>query len=109
MAYNEKLEEKIEALSSRWKGLEKKKMFGGICYLVKGNMSFGIWKDSLIARIGPDGYEEALLEPHVRAFDITGRPMTGWVLVGPGGIGDKEQLTYWIRRALQFVRTMPAK
>lgn len=84
-------------------------MFGGIGFLLNGTMLVGVWKDSLVVRIGPDGYAAALLEPHVREFDITGRPMTGWVLVGPQGVNDAEPLNGWVDRALQFVRTLPAK
>ena len=60
-------------------------MFGGVGFLLNGNMLVGVWKDSLIARLGPDEGDEALLEPHVKEFDITGRPMKGWVLVEPEG------------------------
>jgi hypothetical protein len=69
----------------------------------------GVWKRSLIVRVGPDNYEEALLEPHVREFDITGRPMRGWVVVGPDGVVDDGQLSEWVRRAVQFVGTLPPK
>jgi hypothetical protein len=72
-------------------------------------MLVGVWKDSLIVRLAPDEGEEALREPHVREFDITGRPMKGWVLVGSEGVEDDEQLSAWIQRAMKFVRTLPAK
>ena len=83
-------------------------MFGCIAFLVGGHAAVGVWKRSLIARVGPDHYEEALLEPHVRAFDITGKPMRGWV-VGPGGVEEDGQLSDWVRRALEFVGTLPGK
>ena len=67
-------------------------MFGGVGFLLNGNMLVGVWKDSLIVRLGPDQGEEALLEPHVKEFDITGRPMKGWVLVEPEGVEDDDQL-----------------
>ena len=67
-------------------------MFGGIGFLPHGNMLMGGWKDSFIVRLGPEGGDEALLEPHVKAFDITGRPMKGWVLVEPEGVEDDDQL-----------------
>ena len=66
---------------ARKRNIEEKKMFGGVGFLLHGNMLVGVWKDSLIVRLGPDSYDDALLEPHVREFDITGRPMKGWVLV----------------------------
>ena len=67
-------------------------MFGGVGFLLNGNLLVGVWKDSLCVRLGPDQAEEALLEPHVKEFDITGRPMKGWVLVEPEGVEDDDQL-----------------
>jgi TfoX/Sxy family transcriptional regulator of competence genes len=84
-------------------------MFGGIGFLLNGNMLVGVWKDSLIARVGPEQYEDALLEPHVKEFDITGKPMKGWVLVQPEGVAEDDPLNEWIDRALTFVRTLPAR
>jgi hypothetical protein len=69
----------------------------------------GVWKDSLIVRLGPDEGEEALKEPHVSEFDITGRAMKGWVLVGPEGVEGDEQLKGWIQRAVKFVGKLPGK
>ena len=59
--------------------------------------------------LGKDEGEEALKEPHVKEFDITGRPMRNWVLVGPEGVEDDERLSAWIRRAVKFVGALPAK
>jgi len=84
-------------------------MFGGIVFLLNGNMLVGVWKESLIVRLGQDQGDEALLEPHVKEFDITGRPMKNWVLVEPEGIESGDQLKRWIERALKFVRKLPAK
>jgi len=84
-------------------------MFGCVCFLLNGNALAGVWKDRLIARLGPDEGEAALLEPHVRKFDITGKPMKNWVAVEPEGIEDDEQLNEWIRRAVKFVEKLPAK
>ena len=84
-------------------------MFGGIGFLLNGNMLVGVWKDSLIARVGPDAYEDSLLERHVKAFDITGRPMKGWVLVEPEGVEDNDPLADWIQRAVNLVGKLPAK
>jgi hypothetical protein len=89
--------------------VEVRKMFGCIAFLLGGKAAVGVWKRSLIVRVGPDGYEEALLEPHVREFDITGRPMRGWVAVGPDGVEDDGQLGEWVRRAVRFVGTLPPK
>jgi hypothetical protein len=109
MAFDESLAARIREALARKKNVEEKKLFGCPCFLLGGNVLVGVWKDSLIARVGPDGYEDALLEPHVREFDITGRPMKGWVRVGPLGVESDEQLTDWIQRALKFVAKLPAK
>jgi hypothetical protein len=69
---------------------------GCVGFLLHGNMLVGVWKDSLIARLGPEEGDLALLEPHVKEFDITGRAMKGWVLVGPEGVEGDEQLGGWI-------------
>jgi hypothetical protein len=109
MAFNEALAERIRHGLVRKKGIEQKKMFGGIGFLLNGNLLVGVWKDSLIVRLGPEEGDEALLEPHVKEFDITGRAMKGWVLVGPEGVEADEELSGWVRRAVKFVGTLPAK
>ena len=109
MAFSEELAGRIRQHLARRKSVEEKKMFGGIGFLLNGNMLVGVWKNSLIARLGSDNYDDALLEPHVREFDITGRPMKGWAQVGPAGVEDDEQLADWIGRAAKFVGKLPAK
>lgn len=109
MAFNEALAERIRQALARKRGVEEKKMFGCICFFLNGNALAGVWKDALIARLGPEQGEEAMKEPHVREFDITGKPMRNWVLVGPDGVQDDEQLKAWIDRAMKFVRTLPKK
>jgi hypothetical protein len=109
MAFDETLAERIRQRLARRKNVEAKKMFGCICFFINGNALAGVWKDRLIARLGPDEGEAALREPHVRAFDITGRPMRNWVAVEPEGVEHDEQLHDWVQRALRFVTTLPAK
>jgi hypothetical protein len=109
MAFSESLAARIRDALVRKKNVEEKKMFGGVGFLLNGNLLVGVWKYSLIARIGPDAYDEALQEPHVREFDITGKPMKGWVLIEPDGIDDDHQLAGWIERAMEFVTTLPKK
>ena len=75
MAFSESLAQRIRDALARKKNIEEKKMFGGVGFLLKGNMLVGVWKDSLIVRIGPEKGDEALKEPHVKEFDVTGRPM----------------------------------
>jgi hypothetical protein len=109
MAFSEALAGRIRHRLARRKNVEEKRMFGGVGFLLGGNLLVGVWKDSLIARIGPDEGGEALKEPHVKAFDITGRAMKGWVLVEPEGVEHDEQLSAWIQRAVKFVASLPAK
>ena len=109
MAFSESLAAHIREALARKKGVEEKKMFGGVGFLLNGNMFVGVWKDSLIVRLGPDEGEDALLEPHVKAFDITGKPMKNWILVEPRGVEDDDQLKDWIQRATKFVKKLPAK
>ena len=105
----ESIAARIRQHLARRKNVEEKKMFGGVGFLLHGNMLVGVWKDSLIARLGPDEGDLALLERHVKEFDITGRAMKGWVLVGPEGVEGDEQLDGWIERATKFVKRLPAK
>ena len=109
MAFSEELAEPIRKGLARKKGIEEKRMFGGIGFLLKGNIPVGVWKESLIVRLGPEEGGEALKEPHVKEFDITGRPMKGWVLVAPQGVEDDDQLRGWVRRGVKFVGKLPAK
>src|SRR4051812_19429753 len=109
MEFNESLAERIRTVLRRKKGIEEKKMFGCICFLLHGNALAGVWKGSLIARLGPDQAEEARLETHVKEFDITGKPMKNWVKVEPDGVEEEEQLVRWIERAMKFVKTLPKK
>jgi hypothetical protein len=109
MAFSESLASRIrDALANR-RNVEERKMFGCLCFLLNRNALTGVWKDRLIARLGPDEGEAALREPHVRAFDITGRPMRNWVAVEPKGVEDDDQLKDWIERAMKFAKTLPAK
>jgi hypothetical protein len=86
----------------------EKKMFSGLAFLTYGNMTVGVHGDELIARIDPEGTNAALTEPGVRLFDITGRPMRGWILVA-GEALDDDVLDGWVERARTFVATLPPK
>jgi hypothetical protein len=109
MAFDPTLADRIRECLARRRGVAERTLFGCRCFLVGGNVLVGVWGDSLVARVGPKEYGDALLEPHVREFDITGRPMTGWVRVGPAGVEGDEQLAGWIRRATRFVSKLPAE
>jgi hypothetical protein len=109
MAFDECLASRIRDALARRTNVGEMKMFGCICFFLDGNALAGVWKDRLIVRLGPDEGEAALREPHVRAFDITGRPMRKWVAVEPEGVEGDDQLKDWIERATKFVSTLPAK
>jgi TfoX/Sxy family transcriptional regulator of competence genes len=109
MAFDETLAERIRKALARKKGIAEKKMFGGVGFLLNGNMCVGVWKESLIVRLDPDQYEDALKEAHVSEFNITGRSMKGWALVGPEGVATDAELKEWIGRAAKFVGTLPEK
>ena len=109
MAFDEALAGRIRRRLARRKNVEEKKMFGCVCFVLNRNALVGVWKDRLIARLGPDEGEAALREPHVKEFDITGRPMRNWVAVESEGVEDDDQLTGWIDLALKFVKALPAK
>jgi TfoX/Sxy family transcriptional regulator of competence genes len=109
MAFDESLAQRIRESLARKKGIEEKKMFGGVGFLHNGNMLVGVWKDSRIVRLGDEQSEEALLEPHVKPFDITGKAMKGWAMVTPEGIKDDDKLKGWIGRAVKFVGKLPVR
>jgi TfoX/Sxy family transcriptional regulator of competence genes len=109
MPFDESLATRIRDALARTKGIDERKMFGCVCFFLDGNVLAGVWKDRLIARLGPDEGEAAMSEPHVRAFDITGKPMRNWVAVEAEGVEDDDQLEAWVERATTFVRTLPKK
>ena len=109
MAYDEGLAQRIQEALDDLPGLVEKKMFGGVGFMVQGNMACGVNKNDLIIRVGPERYEEALTQPHVSVFDLTGRPMKGWVVVGPEGYETDEALKSWVQRGVDYALFLPAK
>ena len=109
MPYNERMAERVRQFLRGRRGLSEKKMFGGIGFLMHGNMCVGVWREYLILRLGPEQAEDALREPFVKPFDITGRAMSGWVMVESRGVEDDAALADWIAQALSFVQMLPAK
>ncbi|MBI5572374.1 MAG: TfoX/Sxy family protein [Desulfomonile tiedjei] len=108
MAYSESLDERIFQTVSTWENVGRKKMFGGVCYLLNGNMLCGVYKDYLILRLGEKEAAEAKKASFVRDFDITGRPMKGWVMVEEKGFAGAK-LDKWLKKARLFVETLPKK
>ncbi|MAT16370.1 MAG: RNA methyltransferase [Planctomyces sp.] len=109
MPYDEQLADRIGLALKGKRNISEKKMFGGICFFLKGNILCGIHKQNLILRLGPEQSEIALVRPHFGPFDITGRPMKNWVMVRPAGFKTDKQLKQHIEEAFEFVRTLPGK
>lgn len=108
MAYNEKLAERIRNELGGIPFVEKK-MFGGVGFLVHGNMACGVYKDDLIVRVEPDKHEKLLKKAGAKVFDITGKPMKGWLMVEPQGCKTARQLSAWVREGIEFALTLPPK
>jgi len=108
MAYNLEL---AKRLTAEMKGLPavEKKMFGGVGFLIHGNMACGVHKDALIVRVDPAKHTALLKKPHVRPFDMTSRPMKGWLLVGAEGCKTAKQLSTWVKEGVEFALTLPPK
>ncbi|MCY3896848.1 MAG: TfoX/Sxy family protein [Chloroflexi bacterium] len=109
MAYDEGLAQRIREALADGDGLSERRMFGGIAYMLHGNMAVGVSGDELMVRVGPKGYDEALAQPHARVFDMTGRVMRGWVVVEAEGVADDAALDAWVRKGARFARSLPAK
>ena len=107
MAYDEELDDRVANIALSWDATCKK-MFGGTCYLLHGNMMAGVLGSRLILRLGAPAADAALTQPFVYPFDFTGRPMQGWIMVGPERLGDPE-LADWLAQARAFVESLPAK
>ena len=101
MAYDEDLDLRIRAIVDRF-AMERKKMFGGTCYLEGGKMVCGVWKDNIILRLGMEESEKALSLPGVKVFDITGKPMKGWVMIARKDL-EIAEIEGWIAKARSFV------
>lgn len=106
MAYNTRIENRIRGTASRWKKIDSKKMFGGVCFLLGGKMFCGVYRDFLILRLGEKGASEALRSDHARPFDITGKPMKGWIMIQESGFRTDEELAALLEEARDFVKTL---
>ena len=109
MAYDEAVADRARALLSGQPGLGERKMFGGLTFLLNGNMCCGVINDEMMMRIGPERYEEALTRPHVRPCDFTGRPMKGLVMLSGDVLEDGGRLKHWIDAAVAFAGALPPK
>jgi hypothetical protein len=109
MAYDEILAQRAREVLVDLPGFAEKKMLGGIGFMLRGNMACGVHGDELIVRVGPANYEQALGMPHTRPFDMTGRPMRGWVMVAPSGLESDADLQDWVQHGVEFALSLPAK
>jgi hypothetical protein len=109
MAYDEGLAKRAREVMVDLPGFVEKKMFGGIGFMLRGNMACGVNGDELIVRVGPEKYEQALGSPHTRPFDMTGRPMRGWVMVAPAGFESDAGLQDWVQQGVEFALSLPEK
>ena len=109
MAFSEVLAQRVRNVLYPLTTAEEKKMFGGIAFMVSGNMTVGVTNEDLIVRVGLEKYQSSLRKPGVDFFQPTGKPMAGWITVAPGGHKTDEEMKYWIELALEFVKTLPAK
>ena len=109
MSYDEGLAERLrEALQSQ-RGISEKKMFGGLAFMAGGYMFIGITGNILMARIGPEYYQQALSRPYVRVMDFTGKPMRGFVFVDPPWFESDSDLSDWVQRCHRFAQSLPPK
>jgi len=109
MAYDEPLAERVRKRIAKKTGYMERKMFGGVCFLLHGHMACGIINDEMIVRVGKEVYGSALAMPHTRKFDITGKAMTGWVMVSPQGHAADEDLDVWLQKGIDFTMSLPPK
>src|SRR5437762_13922705 len=109
MSYDESLASRVREILSSVAGFSEKKMFGGLCFLIHGNMCCGVLKDELVLRLDPARAQELLRRPHTRPMDFTGRPMKGFVFIETGGVGTDRQLLDWVSMALSFAQGRPRK
>jgi hypothetical protein len=109
MAFDDALAGRIRKHLGTRPGFTEKRMFGGVAFLLNGNMCCGVHGQELIVRIAPAQTDQALNQPHTRAFDLSGRPMNGWILVHPKGLATEAALAKWIRTGMKYVASLPAK
>jgi TfoX/Sxy family transcriptional regulator of competence genes len=109
VAYDEGLATRVRDVIGDRPGVDEKKMFGGLAFLLNGNMACGVRGDDLMVRVAADAADAALREPGARLFDMTGRPMKGWLLVAPDGHAEDDDLRRWVDRGLAHAGSLPPK
>ena len=111
MVYNQQLASRVEKILDDLQPpeLTNKKMFGGVCYLIQGNIACGILQEKMRIRVGKHAFSEALAKPGTAPFDINGRPMAGWVFVEPPEFVSDDDLLAWVHQGFEFALTLPKK
>ncbi|MBI4298790.1 MAG: TfoX/Sxy family protein [Chloroflexi bacterium] len=109
MAYDENLAKRIRKILADQPGRTEKKIFGGLSFMLQGNMACGIHNNDIIVRIDPGQHDAATAKPYVRTFDYTGRPMKGWITVGPNALASDEDLQEWILKGVHYALSLPPK
>jgi hypothetical protein len=109
MPYDEGLAQRVREALADSRGIREKRMFGGIAFLLNGNMAVGVVRDSLMVRVGPEEYEFLLRQPHARVMDFTGRPMKGFLFVGAQGLASDADLCRWVGYGTAYARSLPGK
>ena len=107
MSYDEELAARVREILSERTDVEEKKMFGGLCFMVSGNMCCGLTSKEFMVRVGPDQFAKALAQPHTRPMDFSGRPSKGMVYVG--GLKTRAALSKWVQRGVTFASSLPSK
>jgi TfoX/Sxy family transcriptional regulator of competence genes len=109
MAFDEALADRIRGTLTDRDGVTERKMFGGIAFMVGGNMACGVIGDELMVRVGPDAHDESMAQPHVRPMDFNGRPMRGMIYVTQAGTTDDAELARWVGTGADFAGSLPPK
>jgi len=109
MAYDDKLAGRVRKVLAKRKAIAEKKVFGGVAFLLNGNMCCGVHGQELIVRLDREETDPALARPHTRVFDMTGRPIKGWILVEPAGLAREDALAKWVRVGVDYAASLPPK
>ncbi len=109
MAFDEDLANRVRRILRKIDGVSEKKMFGGLCFLINGNMALGISREDLMIRVRPETYEKLLAQPNVRKMDFTGKPLKGFLYVGAKGRDTDRALRKWVSKSVDFAMSLPPK
>src|SRR3989337_3979908 len=109
MAYDENLALRVRKLIGPTKGSSEREQFGGVAFLLRGNVACGIIGNELLVRVGPQRHDEAMSSQDAKPFSLTGRPSKGWVLVAPSGLRSPARLKKWVEMGLEFAKSLPPK